>query len=47
MPKWTTLKEIADMLTHVVKQMATKDDIGNVQADIARVQDQVNSIQAD
>ena len=27
MAKKTTLKEIADMLAHVVKHMATKDDI--------------------
>ena len=45
MAKKTTLKEIGDMLTHVVKHMATKDDIANVQGDIARVQEQVNSIE--
>ena len=27
MAKKTTLKEIADMLTHVVKHMATKEDL--------------------
>jgi len=47
MAKKTTLKEIGDMLTHVVKHMATKDDIANVQGDIARVQEQVNSIEAE
>jgi ribosome-interacting GTPase 1 len=47
MAKKITLKEIGDMLTHVVKHMATKDNITNVQADIARVQDQVNSIEAE
>jgi hypothetical protein len=51
MAKKITLQEIGDMLTHVVKHMATKDDITDVKielkGDIARVQDQVNSIQAD
>jgi len=46
MAKKITLKEIGDMLTHVVKHMATKDDIANVEASIARVQEQVNSIEA-
>lgn len=47
MAKKITLKEIGDMLTHVVKHMATKDDIINVEASIARVQEQVNSIEAE
>ena len=47
MAKKITLKEIGDMLTHVVKHMATKDDIANVEASIARVQEQVNSIEAE
>jgi hypothetical protein len=42
-----TLKEIGDMLAHVVKHMATKDDVVNVEASIARVQEQVNSIEAE
>ena len=51
MDKKTTLKEIGDMLTHVVKHMATKDDIADLKielkGDIARVQEQVNSIEAE
>jgi hypothetical protein len=35
MPKKTTLKEIGEMLTHVVKHMATKDDIAEVRKDMA------------
>jgi hypothetical protein len=51
MAKKITLKEIGDMLTHVVKHMATKDDIADLKielkGDISRVQDQVNSIEAE
>lgn len=47
MAKKITLKEIGDMLAHVVKHMATKDDIANVEASIARVHDQVSSIEAE
>ena len=47
MAKKITLKEISDMLTHVVKHMATKDDIANVEVSLARVQEQVNSIEAE
>jgi ABC-type transporter Mla subunit MlaD len=46
-------KEIRDLtasVTHVVKHMATKDDIADLKqelkGDISRVQDQVNSIEA-
>jgi len=50
MAKKTTLAEIADMLTHVVKHMATKEDLADLKialkGDISRVQDQVNSIEA-
>ena len=50
MAKKITLKEIGDMLAHVVKHMATKDDIAELKhelkGDVARVQDQVNSIEA-
>jgi hypothetical protein len=49
MAKETTLKEIGDMLSHVVKHMATKDDIADLRrelkGDIAAVQSQVNSIE--
>jgi len=47
MAKKITLKEIGDMLTHIVRHMATKDDIATVEASIARVHEQVNSIEAD
>jgi hypothetical protein len=51
MAKKITLKEIGDMLTYVVKHMATKDDIADLKielkGDIARVQEQVNSIEAE
>ena len=49
MAKRTTLKEIGDMLAHVVKHMATKDDIAELRTelkgDIAAVHTQVNSIE--
>ena len=47
MAKKITLKEIGDMLAHVVKHMATKDDIAIVEASIACVQEQGNSIEAE
>ena len=50
MAKKTTLNELGDMLAHVVKHMATKDNIADLKhelkGDIARVQEQVNSIEA-
>jgi len=50
MAKKITLNELGDMLAHVVKHMATKDDIADlkieIKGDIARVQEQVNSIEA-
>lgn len=45
MAKKITLKEIGDMLTHVVKHMGTKEDISEVNARLVKVQDQVNSIE--
>ena len=49
MAKKTTLNEIGEMLTHVVKHMATKDDITelrhDLKGDIANLQTQVNSIE--
>jgi hypothetical protein len=49
MAKKTTLNEISEMLEHVVKHMATKDDIADLRrelkGDIAAVQSQVNSIE--
>lgn len=43
--KKITLKEIGDMLAHVVTHMATKDDIAELKGDIVRVQEQVTSIE--
>jgi methyltransferase-like protein len=34
-PKKTSLKKIADMLAHVVKHMATKDDIADLRREMA------------
>ena len=49
MAKKTTLNEIGEMLAHVVKHMATKDDITDLRhdlkGDIANLQTQVNSIE--
>ena len=45
MAKKTTLKEIGDMLAHVVKHMATKDDITEVKQQIVTLHTQVNSIE--
>ena len=49
MAKETTLNEIGEMLAHVVKHMATKDDIAEVRrelkGDIVRVSEQVASIE--
>src|SRR5258706_14859247 len=49
MAKETTLNEIGEMLAHVVKHMATKDDITEVRrelkGDIVRVGEQVASIE--
>jgi len=49
MARTTSLNEIAEMLAHVVKQMATKEDIANLRhelkADTATVCTQVNSIE--
>ena len=49
MAKETTLNEIGEMLAHVVKHMATKEDITEVRrelkGDIVRVSEQVASIE--
>lgn len=51
MAKKITLNELGDMLAHVVKHMATKEDIADLKTvlkgDISRVQEQVNSIEAE
>lgn len=41
----TTLEELGDMLAHVVKHMATKDDITNLREDMASLHTQVTSIE--
>jgi hypothetical protein len=50
MDKKTTLNEIGEMLAHVVKHMATKDDIAALRTerktDIVRMGEQVTSIEA-
>jgi hypothetical protein len=50
MVKKITLKEIGAMLAHVVKHMATKEDLAGLRkelkADILSVQTQVNSIES-
>ena len=47
MAKKTTLKEIGDMLAHVVKHMATKDDLEKLatKEQLFALQTQVNSIE--
>jgi K+/H+ antiporter YhaU regulatory subunit KhtT len=39
MAKKTTLNEVGSMLTHVVKHMATKEDIANVRKEMATKND--------
>ena len=46
-PKKTSLKEIADMLAHVVKHMATKDDIANLGGQLTSVERELKSIRRD
>jgi hypothetical protein len=43
MAKEITLKEVGEMLEHVVKHMATKDDIAEIRNDMAR-KDQIVSL---
>jgi hypothetical protein len=49
MAKKVTLKELGDMLAHVVKHMATKEDLEKLatKEQLAALQDQVNSIEAE
>jgi len=48
MAKKTTLKEVGDMLAHVVKHMATKEDLEKLATkdQIIALHTQVNSIEA-
>jgi chaperonin cofactor prefoldin len=41
--KKTTLNELGDMLTHVVKHMATKDDLAAVETRLDRRIDKLDS----
>lgn len=43
--KETTLKEIGEMLTHVVGHMATKDDIARLERRVGKLSEQVTSIE--
>jgi hypothetical protein len=49
MAKKVTLNELGEMLAHVVKHMATKEDVAELRrelkGDIVRVQEQVGSIE--
>ena len=47
MTKKTTLKELGDMLAHVVKHMATKDDIANLGEQLTSVERELKSIRRD
>ena len=49
MAKKTTLIEIADMLAHVVKHMATKEDLEKLATkdQLTALQEQVNSIEVE
>jgi hypothetical protein len=46
-PKKTTLKELGEMLTHVVEHMATKEDIANVLVQLTSVERELKSIRRD
>jgi hypothetical protein len=51
MSKKMTLNELGEMVQHVVKHMATKEDIADLKrelkSDVAAVHEQVNSIEAE
>ena len=47
MTKKTTLKELGDMLAHVVKHMATKDDIAKLGEQLTSVERELKSIRRD
>jgi hypothetical protein len=42
-PKKTTLKEIGEILAHVVKHMATKDDLADLRKEMA-TKDDINRL---
>jgi predicted nuclease with TOPRIM domain len=45
--KETTLKEVGEMLTHVVEHMATKDDIARLERRVGKLSEQVTSIEGE
>ena len=47
MTKKTTLKELGEMLTHVVEHMATKEDIASVVVQLTSVERELKSIRRD
>jgi hypothetical protein len=44
--KKTTLNELGDMLTHVVKHMATKDDIAQLDKRIDKLDAKIDSVES-
>jgi hypothetical protein len=46
MTKKTTLNELGDMLTHVVKHMATKDDIARLDTRIDKLDAKIDSVES-
>jgi hypothetical protein len=45
-PKKITLKEIGEMLAHVVKHMATKDDIARLDTRIDKLDAKIDSVES-
>jgi septation ring formation regulator EzrA len=45
--KETTLKELGEMLAHVVKHMATREDIANLAGQLTSVERELKSIRRD
>jgi hypothetical protein len=44
--KKTTLNELGDMLTHVVKHMATKDDIARLDTRVDKLDAKIDSVES-
>jgi hypothetical protein len=44
--KKTTLNELGDMLTHVVKHMATKDDVAQLDKRIDKLDGKIDSVES-
>ena len=45
-PKKTTLNELGNMLTHVVKHMATKDDIASLDTRIDKLDTKIDTFES-